>query len=133
MTRVMIALITVLVLVILFVAVWRLLGRVLLRKKKDGMAAPPPSDLAKKLAAAGWTLYMREGCPWCTRQKQALGGRPYSRTVTCPGDGGARRLGPGTLSCGNVSGYPHWHNPVTGEVRRGYQDGPKLAQMARRH
>lgn len=74
------------------------------------------------LAAAGWTLYTREGCGFCDKQMAALGGS-YPRRVRC--DGGAGEA----AACGPLEGFPAWRNARTGAARTGLQTGKDFRDM----
>lgn len=106
---------------------------------------PAVKSCKKMLEKAGWMLYTREGCPWCHKQMEALGGS-YKKHVLCPSTPApspadlaeaykifAKTID-GALLCGDpkITGYPFWFNSKTGESVVGYQDEEKLAMMCAR-
>lgn len=84
---------------------------------------------AQALAARGWYFYSKPGCPWCSRQLEALGGS-YPNVITCAGAGAA--VPKGALACADpkITGYPFWYNVQSKESRTGFQDKAALAAMA---
>jgi hypothetical protein len=102
------------------------------------VARQTSQGLANSLAARGWVLYTRPGCPYCTKQLDELGltgKKTYPRTVVCgsapaltgAGDG-AKRAQP---TCEAVSGVPFWFNVRTAASRTGLQNRKALEHMLR--
>ena len=59
------------------------------------------SNLGSKLSGAGWVLYSREGCPWCTKQKAEFNSAELSslKVIECAGNS----------ACDSITGgYPAW-------------------------
>ena len=77
--------------------------------------------LAQKLGDAGWTLYTRTGCPWCTKQLAEFNGNTNGLTVvdcvTSPN------------LCPNIGGVPTWKNSKTGQQVSGYKAKADLAGL----
>lgn len=82
-------------------------------------------DLGRRLDAAGWTLYLKPGCPACTLQQRhlrLLDAAQLPRREVCGADGGAQ--------CAAFTAFPAWHNARTGETRYGVQTACQLRGMA---
>jgi hypothetical protein len=90
------------------------------------------SLLSKKLAAAGWVLYLQAGCSACTKQMKVLGGS-YHRYIVCNRDGsthgGYTRHPP--LPCAGLRGAPYWYNEKTGQHHAGLLEAPALYELLR--
>ena len=86
--------------------------------------------LSKKLAAAGWVLYLQAGCGACARQMKVLGGT-YRRYIVCNPNGsvhgGYTRDPP--LPCKALKGAPHWYNTRTRQSHAGLLEAPALYEL----
>ena len=70
------------------------------------------------LVKQGWVLYSKEGCYWCTKQHDTLGG--YSETTWCDG----------TAPCGpDVKLFPTWVNKHSGVKVVGFQTMDNLEKL----
>ena len=76
----------------------------------------PPLDEALK--SAGWTLYMRDGCHFCDKQKQELG----TVTPACAADHPAPS---------DVEGFPEWRH-VSGKKLSGLQTKEALRNLLKK-
>jgi hypothetical protein len=92
-------------------------------------------SLGNALASCGWVLYIRPGCPLCTKQMDALGEDTYPRQVVCFGSAasasGTMSDSQGPYLCDKVPGFPFWVNEYTSATRSGLQDRKQLRQMLR--
>lgn len=102
------------VLVLLVVAVYKLYG---------------PATVARKLAAAGWTLVAKAGCPACEKQLELFKyvmrlGLPMPAVVTCGVSGVTD-----DAVCGSVGAYPTWVGPGGKATAVGYQSLDDLKKL----
>lgn len=77
------------------------------------------ANLGSKLSSAGWILYSRDGCPWCTKQKAEFSPSELSslKVVECAEN----------PACAEITGgYPAWKNTKTGLVSNGYLPRDRL-------
>lgn len=85
---------------------------------------PPQPPLNQRLVNAGWKLYTRPGCGWCTAQIKLLGSYPATVCGT-----------PAPVACKDIKAFPHWRrgSGTSGvvETRDGMQDLAALEIMAR--
>lgn len=87
----------------------------------DHMDRLTNKSLAQKLGDAGWTVYTRNGCPWCTKQMAEFNGNTNGLTVVeCTAN---------PEKCGDVQGVPAWVNHKTGKRSAGYKDKSALASL----
>lgn len=80
------------------------------------------ANLGSKLSNAGWVLYSRDGCPWCTKQKAEFSAAELSslKVVECLDN----------PACAEISGgFPAWKNTKTGLVSNGYLTRDRLNNM----
>lgn len=77
--------------------------------------------LAQKLGDAGWTLYTRTGCPWCTKQLAEFNGNTKGLTVIDCVD--MPNL------CAGIQGVPAWVNTKTGKRVSGYKTKTDLVSL----
>lgn len=70
--------------------------------------------LAQKLTDAGWTLYVKESCPWCHLQVDMFGeDKQYLKIVDCSKLEYPENKNPANVDlreCGSVWVYPTWVN-----------------------
>jgi hypothetical protein len=89
---------------------------------------------AKRLAGCGWIVYYLQGCGYCTKQKEALGG-DYKNYIECNRQGdqlsGYTTTPPIACNSPQINGYPFWYNTKTKETREGLQGVDALKKMAR--
>lgn len=84
----------------------------------------------QNLAARGWVLSTKDGCGYCEKQLEILGGS-YPKIYECAADGSPKDPAANLpFACKDITGFPFWHNTVTGESRVGLQDRDALAKMA---
>jgi hypothetical protein len=98
----------ILVVIILVIIIWYFLLR------KDSFES---FDQVDPLTKCGWIVYVRSGCPWCTRQREIL-------TSEFPSFKGFVENGP-------VQGVPTWYNTKTNQSVSGMQVADRLRQMAK--
>lgn len=97
-------------------------------------------DLAGALERRGWLLYVRDGCGYCTQQKDMFP-RGFRATVKCGAPLPALSALPAPVvgvappSCQDprITGFPFWFNTQTGASKVGLQSLSSLHQMARSH
>ena len=91
-------------------------------------------SLVKHLANCGWVVYYLQGCGYCTKQKNILGGG-YKKYIECDRNGdqlsGYTTKPPIACNSRQIDGFPFWYNTKTRETRRGLQDIDTLKDMAR--
>lgn len=89
--------------------------------------------LSRRLARAGWIVYYRYGCGYCTKQKEVLN-NDFKQFIECDQYGniiaGYTTNPPISCSDPNIQGFPFWYNTRTGAVRFGLQDTSALEQMS---
>ena len=71
------------------------------------------AELSKRLENAGFILHSRDGCHWCVKQKEELGG-DYKKT---------------NIGNHKPSAYPTWVNEKSGNIYMGYKDREELKKM----
>lgn len=76
--------------------------------------------LAQKLGDAGWTLYTREGCPWCTKQLAEFPDKKGLPIVECNSN---------PSMCVGIQGVPAWINSKTGKKSSGYKGKADLVNL----
>ncbi len=90
--------------------------------------------LAHRLAQRGWTLYMMEGCGFCTKQMNELG--EYPRHMVLSADASHRIISGDTslieLDTRQIPAFPFWYRQdgQNRDSRTGYQDMAALEAMA---
>lgn len=88
---------------------------------------------AKRLAGCGWIVYYLQGCGYCTKQKEVLGGK-YKNYIECNRQGdqlsGYTTTPPIACNSPQISGYPFWYNTKTKDTRGGLQGVDALKKMA---
>lgn len=88
-----------------------------------------PKAMARRLAARGWVLVTKEGCTYCEKQLDVLGGK-YPKTARCSADGDMIDSDVAIpFDCKEISGFPYWQNLQTGETKVGLQDKAALKEM----
>ena len=87
--------------------------------------------LDKKLQEAGWTVYLRQGCPWCTKQMQVYELNDFKHVVHYDQEGKLlKSYTPNPpLKFAEIQGYPLWYNTKTGYKSPGYKDVNALKDM----
>jgi hypothetical protein len=90
------------------------------------------NTISAQLANAGWILYTRAGCGFCTRQLAELGCASYPNQIHCNVGGTvlSSNCDQAPFTCSQVSGYPFWYNQRTKDVRSGLQPYNSLVSMA---
>jgi hypothetical protein len=83
---------------------------------------PNLAHIKSTLDAQGWDLYASDGCSWCHKQVEALGGG-YSRLKWC----GAANSCPA-----DITGFPTWRNARTGETMSGFHTLAALDKMTKK-
>lgn len=87
----------------------------------DHMDRLSNETLAQKLGDAGWTLYTRNGCPWCTKQLAEFNGNTSGLPVVeCTSNPG---------KCADIQGVPAWVNSKTGKKVSGYKNKADMAGL----
>ena len=93
-----------------------------------------PGTLSKKLAKCGWIVYYRQGCGFCTKQKQVLRG-DFENYIEC--DMSGNQIGGYTtkppIPCNSsvITGFPFWYNTRTKDTKVGLQTLESLKEMAK--
>lgn len=80
------------------------------------------SDLGSRLKSAGWVLYSRMGCPWCTKQLGEFSDseKRNLHVIECGGD---------SHECAGITGFPTWLNRKTGQKSSGYKNRQALESL----
>lgn len=88
------------------------------------------SNLPKMLSNEGWILAVRDGCHFCTKQLELLGG-DYPKLVEFSRDGKIVNSYSHKIPSAVRSppGFPYWWNKQTHESRAGLQDLRSLTSM----
>jgi hypothetical protein len=99
------------------------------------MARGRGQDLAGALERRGWLLYVRDGCGYCTQQKDMFknGFRAIVKCGAPPPPGAALPPvvgAPPTCQDPRITGFPYWFNTQTGVSKVGLQNLNALRQMA---
>lgn len=91
---------------------------------------PSRGGISSKLAKNGWILYTRDGCGYCTKQLNELGGH-YPKIVRCAQGGKLIKsdVDNPPLTCGQITGFPTWVNTKTGDKKVGLQKHHDLESM----
>lgn len=99
------------------------------------MPSVTSSSVSTRLAQGGWVVYYRQGCGYCTAQKQVLawGNKQPHNYIEC--DMRGKQVGglfPPPVPCNSptITGFPFWLNTRTGETRAGLQSINALNTMA---
>lgn len=96
--------------------------------------AKRPSATARALAKAGWVVYVREGCPPCTKQKATLAELGFTRIVHHDAQGrrvGGVPRGAPDAPPGGLKAFPTWLEAPTGRQVTGAQSAAQLAKLAK--
>lgn len=88
------------------------------------------TSLPRRLAAAGWVLYVQPRCAACKAQLAVLGGK-YSKVVVCEGGRflAAKKGARPVVPCGQLTGTPTWVNSQTGATATGVQSALQLQML----
>lgn len=85
----------------------------------DHMDRLTNKSLAQKLGDAGWTLYTRKGCPWCTKQLAEFSSTAGLPIVECNSN---------PEKCVGIQGVPAWVNK-NGKRSSGYKNKADMASL----
>lgn len=100
----------------------------------DSKGSSLKGSQAKRLASCGWIVYYLQGCGYCTKQKEVLGG-DYKNYIECNRQGdqlsGYTTTPPIACNSPQINGYPFWYNTKTKDTRGGLQGVDALKKMAR--
>jgi hypothetical protein len=83
-------------------------------------------DLGSKLSENGWLFFGNNGCPWCTKQKEALGDGHKSVFVDVNSEDGANVVKALQVE---IEGVPHWFNKNTKKSFSGFRPEEELAKL----
>ena len=91
-------------------------------------------EISRRLAQKGWTLYLMQGCGYCTKQMKELGS--YPRHVVLSADSSHKVLGGNTgvqLDVRQIPAFPFWYREVgqNRDTRTGYQTKDALEEMTK--
>ena len=89
-------------------------------------------NLEAKLEKSGWTMYSREGCPYCVKQLAII--PDFKNYVQYNKDGtkiihSYTKMPP--IAFKDLKGVPYWYNTKTQATRTGFQDYQSLTKMAK--
>lgn len=87
----------------------------------DRMTSTP--SLGVNLTKAGWVLYVRNGCPWCTKQLAEFSEeeKKQMKIIECSNNPECQNAG--------VSAFPTWVNKSSGRHDSGYKPREKVGEL----